>query len=332
MVTLLSRYALGMSAAAALLAGCGGLQEPIGAPGAVPQSQTSAVAAHAGGDGSWMLPEAKNRGALLYVTGGCGGACVLSYPRGELVGQLNVGEGANSGVCTDARGDVYISNSTSVVEYTHGGTIPIATFNLPGNDAAGCSVDPTSGNLAVEFTGPEDNIAVFSPDSDSPNLYVSNTDGFSIAYDDQGNLFAGGINFAGGVNNEASGLTELPAGGSQFVTVSMPNVGFPGQVQWVGSHLAYETIGKHETHVYRLTITGSTATVAGTTHIVGPVWSYYSWIYGKKIIIPYSGHTGSGGGAQNVGVWRFPRGGRAVVKYKKFGGPGDDLQSVVISP
>ncbi|MGA8099265.1 MAG: hypothetical protein WB810_11480, partial [Candidatus Cybelea sp.] len=147
-----SRRVVGICAAAAMLAGCGS-QPPIGVPGAMPQ--TRALATHAERGGSWMLPEAKNRGALLYVTGGCGGACVLSYPRGELVGQLNVGEGANSGVCTDARGDVYISNSTSVVEYTHGGTIPVATFNVPGNDAAGCSVDPTSGNLAVAFTGTE---------------------------------------------------------------------------------------------------------------------------------------------------------------------------------
>ena len=110
----------------------------------------------------------------------------------------------------------------------------------------------------------------------------------------------------------------------------MPSVGFPGQVQWVGNYLAYETVGKNETDVYRLAISGSTATVVGKTHIVGPVWSFYSWIYGNKIVIPYSGHTGRVPDAVNVGVWRFPKGGRAVIKYKEFGGA--DLQSVVISP
>jgi len=34
----LSRFALNMSVAAALLTGCGGSQPPIGAPGAMPQS------------------------------------------------------------------------------------------------------------------------------------------------------------------------------------------------------------------------------------------------------------------------------------------------------
>ena len=308
--------------AAALIAGCGGSQPPTGALDAIPRSRT--IAAHTNRGGSWMLPKAKHKGALLYVTGGCGGTCVLSYPRGKLVGQLNVGGGDNGGICTDAHSNVYISSSPSVVEYAHGGTSPIATFNLPGTGAAGCSVDPTTGNLAVDFAGSHDNIAIFRPGSDSPNVYESNVaDGFSSAYDKQGNLFVGGI------SGQASGLTELPAGGSQFVIVSMPNVGFPGQVQWVGNYLAYETVGENETDLYRLAISGSTATVAGTTHIIGPRFAYYSWIYGKKIIIPYTAH---GLRAHNVGVWRFPKGGRAIVKYKKFGGAGAALQSLVISP
>jgi hypothetical protein len=46
-----SRYAL-TSCAAALLAGCGGSQPPIGAPGAMPQ--TSALTMHAERGKSWM--------------------------------------------------------------------------------------------------------------------------------------------------------------------------------------------------------------------------------------------------------------------------------------
>jgi len=49
----------------ALLAGCGGSQPPIGAPGAVPQSR--AVATHVDRGGSWMQEEAKGE-YLLYVT------------------------------------------------------------------------------------------------------------------------------------------------------------------------------------------------------------------------------------------------------------------------
>ena len=47
MTSNLRRYLLGFCAAAAMLAGCGGSQPPIGAPGAMPQSPAST--AHAAG-------------------------------------------------------------------------------------------------------------------------------------------------------------------------------------------------------------------------------------------------------------------------------------------
>ena len=102
---------------------------------------------------SRSTPRAASRGCdvmrqpsdLIYVTGGCDGTCVVSYPDGEIVGSLDVGFGLNSGVCSDSRGNVYIAdNSTTssttnsaVVEYTHGGTTPIATFDLPGTTLRG---------------------------------------------------------------------------------------------------------------------------------------------------------------------------------------------------
>lgn len=145
-------------------AGCGGSQPPIGAPGMMPQA--SAIATHAERGKSWMAPEATSED-LVYVTGGCGGTCVVSYPAGKIVGYLNLGNGLNAGVCSDSGGNVYISNNresndSEVVEYAHGGTTPKATFDLPGFDAAGCSVDPTTGNLAVMFEGSGDGVAIFT--------------------------------------------------------------------------------------------------------------------------------------------------------------------------
>ena len=54
----LSRCALICFAAVALLAGCGGSQPPIGAPGAMPQA--SALATNAGRGTSWMSAEAES--------------------------------------------------------------------------------------------------------------------------------------------------------------------------------------------------------------------------------------------------------------------------------
>ena len=59
----LSCNALAIGAAAALLAGCGGSQPPIGVSGAMPQSSTLAM--HTDGGQSWMLPGAKSQD-LIY--------------------------------------------------------------------------------------------------------------------------------------------------------------------------------------------------------------------------------------------------------------------------
>lgn len=54
----LNRSAAALGVAVALLAGCGGSQPPVAAPGAMPH--TPAIATHAERGGSWMLPEAKS--------------------------------------------------------------------------------------------------------------------------------------------------------------------------------------------------------------------------------------------------------------------------------
>ena len=77
-----NRVAPMMGAAAALLAGCGGLQPPIGAPGAMPQSST--LARHTDGGQSWMLPGAKSQD-LIYSSHP-EGVAVYSYPADKLVG------------------------------------------------------------------------------------------------------------------------------------------------------------------------------------------------------------------------------------------------------
>jgi hypothetical protein len=74
----LRRYALSC-VAVALLAGCGGSQPPIGALGAMPQTH--------------MVRRVASSTDLIYASGGCGGTCVASYPEGNLLQSLNVGEG-----------------------------------------------------------------------------------------------------------------------------------------------------------------------------------------------------------------------------------------------
>ncbi len=306
------RSALGISAVVALLAGCGGSQPPIGAPGAMLQSRT--IATRAAHGKSWMLPEAKGQD-LIYATGGCEGTCILSYPQGKLVGEISGYQGNGlSGDCSDGAGNVYISNNTAVVEFAHGGTTPIASFALPQGDAEGCAIDPKTGNLAVVFgfTG----IAVFSNGLSMPTVYSSLLDAQYCGYDSAGNLFVDGATTD--THGVAYGLSELPSGGSTFEMLTLDQrVGLPGQVQWDGQYLTYESASPSLFTVSRLAISGSSATIVSQTTLKRVRNRLaQSWIYKGSIIAPYSNQ---GPNPRNIGIWKYPKGGTPVKRITTFG-------------
>ncbi|HEY2475776.1 MAG TPA: hypothetical protein VGI19_13385 [Candidatus Cybelea sp.] len=114
------RYAF--SIAAALLAGCGGSQPPIGAPRAMPQAPAAAVRAYSGR--SWMDAGAKDQD-LLYVTNQNGLVNVYRYWQHTLVGVLTDFE-QPMGECVDPSGNVYITDyqANKIVEYAHGAMKP----------------------------------------------------------------------------------------------------------------------------------------------------------------------------------------------------------------
>ena len=325
------RHVLSSCVAAALLAACGGSQPPLGAPGAMPQSRSIVALERAR---SWILPEAKS-GDLIYAVGGCGGTCVLSYPKGKLVGALDVGNAPpySSDGCTDKNGNVFITSDTEVVEYAHGGTEPIATLNLPGNDAAGCSIDSTTNNLAVVmFKGYGGNIAVFANESGTPLQYNSGLDSLYCGYDNAGNLFTGGANFNSGEHGQPA-LSELPSGGSAFTILSTnATLDSDGQVQWDGQYITNENgrAGKRQVAITRLAISGSEATVVGTTSIKQNIKRLgASWIHASAILVPYSATHAF---PNRIGIWKYPAGGKAVKVIDKFGQYGDlDLSGVTLS-
>jgi hypothetical protein len=310
----LGSCALGGGVALALLAGCGGSQPPTGATGAM--AQTSAIATHADRGKSWMLPEAKSEG-LIYATGGCLGTCVFSYPSGKLVGTLDAGFGGSygaSGACTDGNGNVFISNNDNLFEYAHGGTKPIATLDLPGSNAIGCSIDPTTGNLAVVFSGSGKNVAIFPDATGTPALYDSAIDSFYCGYDNSGNLFVDGLG-----NENAFSIAELTNGGSGFSPISVSqSVGPPGQVQWDGHYITYEGLSNSNVAVSRLQISGSVATIVSTTDFDIRKNAMQSWIYGSKIFIPYNNNA-QAGHQKRVGVWKYPKGGKPAASFQVTG-------------
>ena len=280
-------YTLGLSAAVAMLFGCGGSQSPIGAPGAMPQSY--ATATHGERGGSWMRPEAKSEDLLYVSSETSGDVYVYTYPQGNLVGTLAGLTGVPAGECVDSSGDVFVtavgqeSDPTSTIyEYAHGGTTPIASLNDPGL-ANGCAVDPTSGTLAV--VNPADysssnpyphhgDVAIYTDAQGTPTMYYSSEFvGFVFCgYDDKGNLYLSASN--GEYGNQLQ-LARLASGSGSFELIDLNAKLYTGflfgsSVQWDGKHMTVSSDHnpQHEAvSVYRLSISGSSARVIGTTSL-----------------------------------------------------------------
>lgn len=289
--TSLRRNAAALCIAAVLLAGCAGSQPPIGAPGVTPQRAHRATS-----------------GDLIYATGGCGGVCVLSYPDGTLVEKISVS--APEGDCADRSGNVFITDDTQVLEYAHGGMTPIATLTLPGGTATGCAVDPITGNLAVVFNSYA--VAVFANETGSPTVYSSALDAFYCGYDNAGNLFVSGYSLG------KPAISELPKG-QQTATILSVNakLGNPGQTQWDGRHMTFESRTKGNIKLLRFQISGSTARVVGMTRLKDIRGNAnQSWLDGDRVLVPYGN---SGQFVTQIGVWQYPKAGKSEARYRHFG-------------
>lgn len=318
------KYVLGSIAAAAIFAGCsaGGAQSTFAPPAAAPNAAAAnplspssanvltpavpgkpAMNVQPDRQPSWMSPDAKKQ-QLLYVSDQkTDDVYVYSYPNGKLVGTLT-GFAAPYGQCTDKSGNVFITqfSASDVKEYAHGGTNPIKTLHVHGQDPTGCSVDPTTGNLAVA-TFVSDNFpgAIFvfrgakgTPTSyDVPGMYYY----FPPAYDDRGNLFVE----AEGPSSGGTHVFELPRDGGTFKGLFLNvTIHFPGGVQWDGEHLdltdqLYTTSGG--SGIYQVQIKGKLGTMTGEFALPGSCG--YSdvvqpWVQGSKIVAPdtYCGTVG----------------------------------------
>jgi hypothetical protein len=305
----------------AMLAGCGGSQPPIGAPGAMPQ--TSAIAAHSERGKSWMLPGTSS-GALIYATGGCGGTCVLTYPSGTFVGALPTG---GASICSDQAGNVFIPADDTVTEYAHGGESPIANLTLPGDLAAGCAVDPVTNNLAVVFKGTGADVAIFANETGTPTLYGTGLDSLYCGYDGSGNLFVDGY------AQTDYGLAELPKSSNSFTILSIPQVvGIPGQVQWDGSHITYEGRDPGDAQISSLSVSASTVSIVGTTKLKrARKRASQSWLYDGTALAPYNI---VGSRTNVIGLWSYPKGGKPKHNIRQFGSFKKrtiDFQAVTVS-
>jgi hypothetical protein len=312
MRTFASRYLLSIGAAAALAA-CSQAAPLVGAPRLMPQSHTSgAQADHAG---SWVSPEAATSD-LLYVGTLGKGLSMYTYPEGKLVGVV---ENANfsrlAGECIDASGDVFVTNlgNNEIFEYPHGSKKLAQTLDAPtGYNGIDCSVDPTTGNLAVSLLhGRGDRaggVAIYPRAQGSPQLYTTpNIHGyFFCGYDDEGNLFIDGRPPTGTFH-----LAELPAGSSKFVDITLnEKIGVPGSVLWHGKYLAVGD--QYAADVYEFRIRGSHGTLVNTTPLNGikpHLADRAFWIQGKRIVVATRSKAYPQGA---VDFFAYPAGGNAT--------------------
>jgi hypothetical protein len=348
------RYTLSSCVAAAMLAGCGGSQPPIGAPDAMTQSR--AIGAHSDHSGSWMMPGATRIKKLLYISDiETNDVFVYNYATAAQVRQLT-GFNFPQGQCVDKIGDVWIANfanggsGVSVVEYAHGGTSPIATV-IPESNPIGCSIDPRTGDLAVAMRSDAyGEIEIWASPSSTPTTYVNPRCGalWSPGYDDKGNLFTvGGIN-----GSPPAKVCELPARGTALEPVRVLNKAIYDStgIMWDGKYITLsdsESFSRPAgTVVYQAVAAKATAGNATTLTIVGTTaladychfGSYIQqpFVVGKKNT-PENNEQGTvviGGNLDCYTVfdfWNYPNGGTSS-RHLKSSPLRPQGQSVSIAP
>jgi hypothetical protein len=328
-----SKYALGATAAAAMLAACtgGGSQlNPAGptmganvgySVGQVQKNgvKSTMIAAKSNAHGEikhftqWMEKNAaKNR--LLYVSDYSANIVqVYNYPS---QGTQNPPAGTLTrfsnpqGLCVDKSNNVYVSNTggQNVLVYPYGATSPSTTLGNPGEYPGDCSVNPDTGDVAVSDifspTTGQGAVTIFPAGSTSGTVYVEPggiLECYFVGYMPNGDLYVDGINSSG------FGMAYLPSGSTTWQPVSFTGlVNFPGALQTDNTNLTVaDQSGSGGTAIYQCSASGATVdcnlgstVLGGTTDVVQP--------FIKRGI---KGVTGVDSPSKTESTWAYPAGG-----------------------
>jgi hypothetical protein len=252
---------------------------------------------------SWMLPEAKSKDLLYLSDFDTNDVYIFSYPQGKLEGTLT-GFKSPLGECVDKNNDVFITDEleSEIFEYAHGGTHPIATLRELRYDPRDCSIDPTTGNLAVVNNAvySDASIGVFLQARGKALQYATDLKpAFFGSYDGQGDVIVGGW-----VNGSALGFVELKKGAKSVRAFTLnESLSYPGGIKWDGKHLA---VGDADTSiVYEFSIKGSAGTEVGATTLSGGGYPEDFCIYGSQLIAP----TWFGSISGAILLYNYPAGG-----------------------
>jgi hypothetical protein len=298
----LLRRALPVCVVAIGLSGC------ASTPGATPPV-TPAIAS---------APDANAKADLLYISNGSGNVAVYRYWKRTFVGLLT-GFKAPKGECVDAAGDVFITDSSlaKIREYPHGGTKPIRVLDDRGYQPYSCSIDPTTGNLAVanhRSAQGDGGVAIYRHAQGKPKFYGPIKDvpnPIAVGYDDKGNILVASMYIDNYYYSIAS-FAFLPKGAHSFIFLQLSQVSGSAtedvtSVQWDGQYWAIADNGQ----IYRYAIADDGgSTFEGTIDLSGPGYERGQfWIYKTAGASQIVGADPSSNAAY---FWHYPAGGSAT--------------------
>lgn len=253
-----------------------------------------------------MSPRAQTE-RLLYISD-AGNNKVYAYalPGRKLAGTLT-GFDQPQGLCSDSAGNVFVTNTqkSQILEYAHGGTKLIKKLLDRGYYPVGCSIDPTTGDLAITnlfaTNGKYGSVAIYRNASGDP---IQQTDSdiyyyYFCGYDRRGNLY-----FDGYTPNDAFAFAELPSGSSTFENIALnQTIYYPGMVQWDGKYITVgdQEFGSHSI-LYEFTIRGSAGFLEDKTPLAGSADVVQAWIQDGTVYGPDAEKT-------DVGFYHYRAGG-----------------------
>lgn len=255
-------YAVGVVAAAALIAGCSGngggtaTQPPTGVvPNSVSPSghgNGAEIPLQHGLQGtflgtmpigkihtnhlkSWVSPAAKDAPRLMFASdANYGVVYIYLLPSFKLMGTLG-GLSEPQGECADTKGDIFVANTGTkqVFKYSRTGTL-LATYNDSFGYPVGCAVDPMTGNLAVTdifdgYGSVSGDVLVYTSPSSTPTQLRNPSQFYYYfaGYDSSGNLWVDGKTSGGTYI-----LSYCGASSCNTIPISGGTIYFPGAVEW----------------------------------------------------------------------------------------------------
>jgi hypothetical protein len=242
---------------------------------------------------------------LLYVTNEPGTVNFYSWPEGSYRGTLSGNFTEPFGLCSDSAGNVFVTDYVRqlIFEYAHGAKKHFKELKPPRGwfDPSGCSVDPTTGNLAVTLN--KSGVVIYPKAAGTPATYQNSSfDEYAFCgYDGAGNLFVDG-NGAG--PSYPFEFAELPAGGSTLKSGKLDqNIKWPGGVQWDGEYL---TVGDYaKSVVYRFSMHGAKGTRIGWTPLLRAHQPQQYVIWGARLIAPSKAYYSSSTPSQLL-IYGYP--------------------------